>query len=247
VDAETAVRDFFNRKPYEVAKDEESEPDRTLFWVTLRAEPPTDISLAAGDALHNMRSALDHMVYEISSKRETDPRDTSFPLLAEEENWDKRRKDGTLLVHSGLYRVRLLPDEAQTLIYNLQHWPRPNPFDPDLFGPNRDRLAELHALDIADKHKNLNVALAYIHVVGIGHNDPSDNLRFEYIYNGPLDLNARTLVIRLFNPAKVNVEFPPELDIVLREGLTPDEPVGRKLEVIYNNVAGVLNRLSQFL
>lgn len=246
LDANAAVRDFLKDQPYEIVRDEDSEPNRMLFWVTLHEEPSADISLAAGDAIHNMRSALDHLVYEISSQREADPGDTSFPLLTKEENWDKRGKHGALLVNSGLNRVRLLPDEAQTLIHDLQPWPRPQPFAPDMFGPNRKRLWELHAFDIADKHKNLNVAVLYIEVVGVGHNEVSPDLGFESVYRGPLQLNTRTLVLRLLNPAKVDVEFLPRLDVVFSEGLTPNEPIGRKLEEIMRNVCVVLNALSRF-
>jgi hypothetical protein len=185
LDAQSAATKFLDRRPYDIARDEESEPGKLLFWITILEEPPAEISLAAGDAIHNMRSALDHIVYELSTKRKADPANTSFPLFAKEENWDKRDKDGALQVGCGLYRVRLLPDEAQTLIYNLQPCPRPKPFRPDLFGPNRQRLRELHALDITDKHKSLNLAVFDVESMGIG-TDKDSPIRFEYVFKGVL-------------------------------------------------------------
>ncbi len=246
-EAQTHVRKFLARNPYEIAREEEGEPNRTSFWVTLHEEVPADVSLAAGDAIHNLRSALDHIVYEISSKREANPRNTSFPCLAKESDWDQRREDGSLQPYCGLNRIRLLPDEAQTIVYNLQPWPREQPFMPDLFGPNRERLRELHLLDIADKHKNLNVAVLEIDVVGVGHNETDPDFEFEYVLRkGPLQPDTRTLVLRLFNPSKVQVEFLPTLDIVFSEGSAWNEPVVGKLLEIYRNVGMVLNALSRF-
>lgn len=245
-DAKTAINEYLgDPKPYDIARDEESEPGKLLFWITLHEEPPPLISLAAGDAIHNLRSALDHIVYEISSKRETDPVHTGFPLFSEEADWDKRRKNGARQINSGLYRLRLLPEEAVTLIYNLQPWPRPEPWEPDMFGPNRERLRELHTLDIADKHKNLNLAVLHVDMVGIGTERDSDT-RFEYIHRGPLEANTRTLLVRLAYPTKVKVEPLPILDVVFSEGLTPNEPVGRKLDELFRNASMVLNALSHF-
>jgi hypothetical protein len=246
-DAKAAVSQFFAADDaYEIASDEETEPGKQLFWITLLRDPPEEISLAAGDAIHNLRSALDHIVYELSSKREANPRDTSFPLFTKEEDWDKRDKRGALQISSGLYRVRLLPDGAKTLIYNLQPCPRPEPWKPDLFGPNRQRLRELHSLDIADKHKNLNVAVLYAGPSAIGTNEFSPT-RFEHFHMGPLQRDTRTLLLRLsFPEGKVDVELIPMLDIVFSEGLTPNEPVGRKLDELLRNVGMVLNALSRF-
>ena len=246
VDAKTAVGEFLAAKPYDISRDGESQPGKLSFWITLLEDPPPEISLAAGDAIHNMRSALDHIVYELSSKREANPRDTAFPLLTKEKDWDRRRKDGTLQVRSGKHRIRLLPSEAQTFIHNVQPWPRPEPFWPDLFGPNRERLRELHALDIADKHRNLNLAILYVDMVAVGTSTASDDLRFEYVHKGPLQPNTRTLLARFVDPAKVYMELLPQLDVVFDEGLTPDEPVGRKLDELFLNVSRVLSRLWQF-
>jgi hypothetical protein len=245
-DAQSAVANFLDSRPYDIARDEETEPGKLLFWVTLLEEPPAEISLAAGDAIHNMRSALDHIVYELSSKRKTNPSNTSFPLFSKEEDWDKRDKNGALQTSCGLYRVRLLPDEAQTLIYNLQPCPRPQVFMPDAWGPNRKKLRELHDLDILDKHKTLNLAVFDVDVLGIKIDDADSPIRAEYVFKGALHANARTLVLRLFYPTKVYVEFMPKLDIVLSEGPGMNEPVGWKLEQIFRNVGTVLNALSHF-
>lgn len=244
-DAIAAAEQFLRVKPYEIARDEESEPGKLLYWITLFESPPTEIALAAGDAIHNLRSALDHIVYELSSKRESNPRDTAFPILAKEEDWDKRNQDGALATNSGLNRVRLLPAEAQALVRDLQPWPRPQPFMPDLFGPDRKRLRELHAFDIADKHKNLNLAVLEVDLVAIG-TDENSPVRFESVFVGTLQPDTRTLLCRLHYPAKVHVEPLPSLDVVFSEGLTPNEPVRGKLEVLHRNVGMVLNALSTF-
>ena len=235
-DATAAASQFLQSNPYRIVRDEESEPGKLLYWITLLKDPPPEIALAAGDAIHNMRSALDHIVYELSTKRKKNPRDTSFPLHKEEADWDKR----------GRHQVRLLPNEAITYIYNVQPWPRPQPFRPDMFGPNRQRLRELHELDIADKHKTLNLAVLYVGMMGIGTEKHSDDIRFENAHEGPLEPYARTQLARLAYPRKVHVEPLPNLDVVFSEESMPNEPIESKLNDLFRNVTMVLNKLSRF-
>jgi hypothetical protein len=247
LDANSATSQFLAREPYDIGRDEQSEPGKLLFWITLLEEPPADIALIAGDAVHNMRSVLDHLVYEISARREASPRDTGFPLFTHQADWDKRNKDGTLQVRSGLNQVRLLPDEAITIIRNMQPWSRPVPFAPDAFGPSRETLRELHALDIADKHKNLNLAVLNVDVVGIGTERPSEGFTFEHLHRSPLQLNARTPLLRVAYPIQMNVEPLSKLDVIFSEGPTAGEPVEGKLEAFFRSVGIVLDHLRPFI
>ena len=245
LDAQTAISEFLDSRPYEIASDEESEPGNLLFWITLRQEPPREIALWAGEAIHNLRSALDHIVYEISSKREPRPTRTGFPILIEETGWDRKDKRGKIRVDSGLHQVRLLPDKAVAIIRDLQPWPRPEPFWPDLFGPNRKRLEELHSLNVAAKHKNLNLAVSCVDIVGSG-TKPSQGLKIEHVYRGLLQPDTRTLLFGFVDPSNAYEEFLPQLDVVFSEGPAPEEPVLHKLGELFRNTDMVINVLSPF-
>jgi hypothetical protein len=242
---QSVAAQYLQRMPYTITRDEESDPFKVLFWITLLEEPPAEIALAAGDAIHNLRSALDHIIYEISAKFEVNPARTGFPLLMDEAEWEKRGNNGRLHRGCGLDRVRWLPPEAIRMIRNMQPWPRSEPFMPDLWGPNRQSLRELHDLDINDKHKNLNLAVFHAEMVAIGTEEPS-NIGFEYVHEGPLQHGARTLLARLSHASGVDVKPMPKLEIIFREGLMPSEPVTSKLEDFLRNVGNVLDRLSRF-
>jgi hypothetical protein len=249
VNTEAAVSEFLASKPYRISRDEESELGKLRFWVTLLEEPPPVISLVAGDAIHNMRSSLDHIIFERSSKKMVDPKRTAFPVQTTEDDWDKRNKHGALQTTSGKYQVRYLPDAAQTLVHNLQPCPRPEIFKPDMFGPNRKRLKQLHDFDIAHKHKSLNVAVACLHFAGIGHDATPRELfpHFEHFHQGPLDLNTPTLLVQLSRVPEMDVEPVLAPQIAFSEGTTPGEPIDRCLRELLVCVEMILNALRRFL
>lgn len=248
MDTEAAVVQFLASKPYRITQDFESEPGKFRFWVTLLEEPPSVISLAAGDTVHNMRSALDHIVYEISSKQVVNPSGTAFPIQTKEDDWDKRDKKDTIQRGSGLHQVRYLPDSAQTLIQNLQPCPRPEMFEPDMFGPNRERLRELHDFDIADKHKNLNLAVTYAQHASVGHNEVSASFpNFEYVHRGPLKLDTPTLLLQLSAVPQMDVQPILALGITFSDGRSAGEPVGACLRELLVCVEMILNALRSFV
>lgn len=60
-----AVEDFLESKPFDAARTVSDDGhDHIISW-TRTAEIPVEIALIAGDAVHNVRSALDHLAVEI--------------------------------------------------------------------------------------------------------------------------------------------------------------------------------------
>src|SRR5215472_10530934 len=146
---------YLQAPPYSIRRDENSTTGLT-FWITLEAEPPDDVALAIGDCIHNLRSALDHIVYELSChhKKKGHVGSTAFPIYEDRKDWDEKDSKGKLKSTSGLYKLRAIPAGAQARIEQLQpfhglepkYWPR-------------ERLLHVHRLDLADKHRNLNLAV----------------------------------------------------------------------------------------
>ena len=85
--------DFRSRKPFEVVEKETPDPRVTMF-VFWQYEPiPNDISLAVGDVLHCLRSALDSLVYgivegEVGAPTEQQERACQFPIEATPVGFD---------------------------------------------------------------------------------------------------------------------------------------------------------------
>jgi hypothetical protein len=59
--AKHAVDAFVENKPYAVERELEYEGAKHVYRFTRYLEPPTEIGLKVGDAVHNLRSSLDHL------------------------------------------------------------------------------------------------------------------------------------------------------------------------------------------
>ena len=89
------LRSYLNPEPYAIRRDEDPNTGLT-FWITLQRKPPAEIALAAGDCIHNLRSALDHIIYELSCHHmhQAHVKGTAFPIFQNPDSWaatDKMR------------------------------------------------------------------------------------------------------------------------------------------------------------
>jgi hypothetical protein len=115
---------------------------------------PIEISLHAGDLVHNVRTALDHVLARLKDHFEGDARSGTFPVTESDADWkgriyprhDGKRKRGPL---DGL------PCSARMLIYREQPYVA--------YGDRRrdDPIAILSALDNTDKHRLLHHGFVY--------------------------------------------------------------------------------------
>ena len=53
---------YFSREPYAASHDYDPETRCHIFRAVVREPPPTRFALIVGDAVHNSRAALDHLV-----------------------------------------------------------------------------------------------------------------------------------------------------------------------------------------
>ncbi len=103
---------------------------------------PLRLSLLAGDAIHNARSALDHLVYQLVLADDGDPSPrTAFPIHVKEPDERAARKYDAAV--EGITR-----EEPLTLIRAFQPYKRPA-------SPLREDIALLGRLDIQDKHRTI--------------------------------------------------------------------------------------------
>src|SRR5690349_8650682 len=80
----SVVSDFFGSNPYEVSTKRDSQTRRLIHYLSRVAPTPISLALIAGDAIQNLRSALDHLaqqLYLVGTGRSvgTD-RDVAFPV-----------------------------------------------------------------------------------------------------------------------------------------------------------------------
>lgn len=66
-DLDVALRLFLDCDPYLTARQPHPErPDFMVYWLSGARPIPQSISLIAGDALTNLRAALDHLAYQLA-------------------------------------------------------------------------------------------------------------------------------------------------------------------------------------
>jgi|ERR1035441_2800083 hypothetical protein len=119
-----------------------------LKWGEIKPTPPT-WPLHLGDYLHDLRSALDHMIYAIAvANGHPDPDHTQFPIYDALAKWteDIEQRDPTLKPSP----VAGLPDQVIEDIKSLQ--PFRHKSDK---ARKKDHLMRLLRMSNADKHRRL--------------------------------------------------------------------------------------------
>lgn len=74
---------FLEREPYQVSYQRKSDGSEHVYRVHINESPPLEFGILIGDCLQNMRTALDHLVWQLailSGKRAAPTRQTGFPV-----------------------------------------------------------------------------------------------------------------------------------------------------------------------
>ena len=82
-DLETEIRSFLRTGPYQIASERDPQTGEVRHCAKSVTEVPLTISAGAGDVLHNLRGALDHLACELVIVGGNYPtRNTGFPIFA---------------------------------------------------------------------------------------------------------------------------------------------------------------------
>ena len=97
-DIDAAIRLFFESSPYVIVAKQDQQTGDYVSYVESVRDVPADVPLIAGDAIHNIRSALDHLAWQlVLSTGNTPGPSTSFPIFdsaAEYETRSERKVKG---------------------------------------------------------------------------------------------------------------------------------------------------------
>ena len=105
--------------------------------------PPGDWPLIAGDAIQNLRSALDHLVYEAASR--TNER-TQFPIFTDPDAYKAQNPNW----------LKDVPDPVKATIENAQ------PYERYPTNPTASGLYHLRELSNLDKHRTLTTVVSAV-------------------------------------------------------------------------------------
>jgi len=152
---ETTAEAFLKRRPHQVVFDDYSDPK----WIIVRAviEPmPIQFSVTAGDLIHNLRSALDHLAWQLVLIAGSTPgRHTSFPIYISKPDFDGR--------------VRNPPEGRKSPLDGIdpesEIWAQVEHVQP--YNPGYEDFGRVATFSNRDKHQGLIAAVSYMHTLDL--------------------------------------------------------------------------------
>lgn len=144
------IKRFDRSHPYTTRCDPNLDGSQhALVLVLDESREPARWSCIIGDALHNLRCALDHTLYAAILAERDDPGDTQYPIFTSESEFNRTNRDGTPGARSGLRKIQQVTNPAvRDAIVNSQPYRRM----PEVGSRHRSALVVLEDLDNADKH-----------------------------------------------------------------------------------------------
>ena len=134
--------------PYGFPVEEDAEGLRYTIRVKVHAEPPPLLSAVVGDILHNYRSALDQLAWQLVIAAGGKPSgNTAFPICDTESDW-RRKTEYRRRANDRAGPLSGIPpgSEIWAFIEDAQPYKR---------GPTAEHLSTLRLLSNRDKHRAL--------------------------------------------------------------------------------------------
>lgn len=167
--------------------------DGPWYVVTIQPLPQPDIrfSIIAGDIIHNLRCALDHLVYQLVLRDGHKPtRRNEFPIYESEEGFRNEVKSRKRNPEAGVLFGITIDGDAWAIIEKAQ---------PYLSSPQKSLLAVIGHLSNMDKHRTLCSQISFVgyeaikHAVGWSH---EAILREQRVGAGVLSSEKETEIVR---------------------------------------------------
>lgn len=174
-----AVEQFLRLNPQEATPKIHAENSEVVVWMKVRDTPPLWWSAVMGDAIHNLRSALDHLVHQLAIANGKSPSGLSYPVLTEDpgspEASPTARKTWKILTK------RLHPDDLAGI-------ERSQPYKGSDLGDAHVFLL-LNRLSNWDKHRELHLTTSVLmgSEFSIEGNDDCTLGRTEFGHTGPFE------------------------------------------------------------
>ena len=132
LDLHSDIRIFLDSDPYTILVENDAKTGDEVYRVQVNANPPLDWGVRLGEILHNLRSALDLLAWQLVVEGQAAPTSkTAFPISNTAKQFRSR----------GLRKVKGASDRSIRLVEALKPYQGGN-----------DALWWLHKLSIEDKH-----------------------------------------------------------------------------------------------
>jgi hypothetical protein len=193
-----------------------------VLRAVIPAQPPHSHSLVVGDCVHNLRSALDHIVFQLSTNysqplTDAQVKHSEFPIFNRRSRFHERTKKGDPARASGFGKIEAVDPTAQAIIESMQPYR----------GGDYLWLMLLHELDRIDKHRRLILSAAASAEVSA-----SSNLipGFTFIPPGPVE-DGDELLRMPFDPQK---QATPKGTATFQVAFGPGQGPGERAWVLYS-------------
>jgi len=169
MELDQAIRDFMDDNPYPTTREVDPERGGFQFRVWIKKELPPNLGLIFGDFVHNLRAALDNLIYESALQKHPNPGSTKWPFCQSREAFDE------------FGMLKYLEDEAIQALESYQ------PYHGSMENWQPRYLAVLNNFWNRDKHRTTNpIALTsqFTSVAGYGDRIPQFFGIFGPIHDG---------------------------------------------------------------
>lgn len=139
-------QDFAARAPHAVREIYDAETGRRRAEYIVLEEFPDAWSAVVGEIAYDLRSALDHAVYDLTCLESGGPLgQTGFPIFEDEARYDELTTRGDPVLGSGVFKIRGVNEYAKAAVRRLQPFEarKALPFEE----PALSLLGELNAVD----------------------------------------------------------------------------------------------------
>jgi hypothetical protein len=176
----TETKAYFQGGSFRVEQEPGERAHETVYGIRLSQPIPLRASAIIGDALHNLRSALDSVAFELARQHigrdltEDEEKATGFPILgapARFAEFFKRPPE-----RATLYGPR--EQDAMRVVQPGANYDQAAQYGVQLFetrqeAVERDNLWLLNRLSIIDRHRRLHLTVAFPELVHWGSDEPS--------------------------------------------------------------------------
>lgn len=169
-----------------------------VLYAIVREPPPREWALIIGDAVQNIRSALEHLVYELSTPT-GQRRGTQFPIFDDECRFKVL----------GEPKIATIKGDERKLIERVQ------PYNAEKI-PRNDPLAILNKLSNLDKHRLLVTTVAAVSEQETWVGSDNAEIDFTFIETGPVKHDAKIVALTAApkDPAvQMNVQPKADLEV----------------------------------
>lgn len=164
-DVKQAIAAFEGESAWEIVPEPGPEPHQTVYVLRVHKQVPSDVVTMVGDAIHNMRSALDAVAFELAAGfvgvplTEDQEKATEFPICKDSVEFERWLHTG----YRDVKRTSLYGDRERAALRCVQ------PFSIDERAKaagveveedadrrlREDALFRLHQVSVIDKHRRL--------------------------------------------------------------------------------------------